>query len=65
VPAGEFGLEQQIKVGPMSGRSNCVYWLTSRGRDASERAVDAIFDLAKVSNHVLTDAEIEGALAAV
>jgi len=28
VPAGEFGLEQVIEIGPMSGKSNVVYWLT-------------------------------------
>jgi len=65
VPAGDFGLEQQIKVGPMSGRSNCVYWLTSRGRDATEQAVDAIFGAAKTTDHILTDDEIEAALAQV
>lgn len=65
VPAGEFGLKQEIKVGPMSGRSNCVYWLESRGRTASQEAVDAIFNAAKTSDHILTDAEIEAALATV
>jgi 2-isopropylmalate synthase len=64
VPAGEFGLAQQIKVGPMSGRSNCIYWLQSRGRDTADAAVDAIFNAAKTSDHILTDDEIEAALAA-
>src|SRR3954471_11006961 len=27
VPAGLFGMSQQIEVGPMSGKSNVVYWL--------------------------------------
>src|SRR6185436_8250881 len=27
VPAGEFGREQRIRIGPMSGRSNVIWWL--------------------------------------
>ena len=63
VPADEFGLAQRIRVGPMSGKSNCVFWLTSHGREATEESVDRIFKAAKVSDHVLTDPEVEAALA--
>ena len=59
VPAGEFGLEQKIEVGPMSGLSNVQYWLTSRGYPDDEALVRAIFEKAKASNRVLDDAEIE------
>src|SRR6185369_8630361 len=31
VPAGLVGRKQEIEVGPMSGESNVVYWLESRG----------------------------------
>ncbi len=31
VPASLVGRAQQIEVGPMSGRSNVVFWLESRG----------------------------------
>src|SRR5512141_1618593 len=31
VPAGLFGLEQVIEIGPMSGKSNVIYWLEKRG----------------------------------
>ena len=27
VPAGDYGREQQIRIGPMSGKSNVVFWL--------------------------------------
>ena len=62
VPADEFGLAQKIKVGPMSGRSNCVHWLKTHGHAVTEEHVTCLFDLAKVSNRVLADAEIEAAL---
>ena len=62
VPADEFGLGQKITIGPMSGRSNCVYWLKSHGHAASDENVKVLFDLAKTSNRVLKDAEILAAL---
>jgi 2-isopropylmalate synthase len=64
VPADEFGLEQRIRVGPMSGKSNCVFWLTSHGHEATEERVERIFKAAKVADHVLSDREVEAALAA-
>ena len=36
VPAGEFGLEQVIEIGPMSGKSNVIYWLEKRGFEVTE-----------------------------
>ena len=59
VPAGEFGLQQKIEVGPMSGVSNVQYWLTSHGYPADEELVQAVFRKAKDSNRVLDDGEIE------
>jgi len=59
VPADDFGLKQRIGVGPMSGKSNVIYWLESRGHAATEPLVDAIFQAAKNSKRLLTDAEIE------
>jgi isopropylmalate/homocitrate/citramalate synthase len=54
VPAHDFGLEQIIEVGPMSGKSNIVYWLERRGVAASDDLVQRIFDLAKHSDRLLT-----------
>jgi 2-isopropylmalate synthase len=58
VPAGQFGLEQVIEVGPMSGKSNVIYWLERRGLEASEDRVNRIFERAKKSSAVLAEEEI-------
>jgi len=58
VPASLFGLAQVIEVGPMSGKSNVLYWLERHGIPANEELVGKIFDAAKKSPCVLTDAEI-------
>jgi len=58
VPAGQFGLEQVVEIGPMSGKSNVIYWLEKRGLDASEETVDRIYERAKQASSVLSDEEI-------
>jgi 2-isopropylmalate synthase len=63
VPAGDFGREQVITIGPMSGKSNIVYWLEKRGKPVSDDVVNRVFERAKKSNRLLTDAEIEEAIA--
>ncbi|MHC4820370.1 MAG: LeuA family protein [Planctomycetota bacterium] len=63
VPADEFGLEQIITVGPMSGKSNAVAWLEKNGHPTDEGTVGKLFDAAKASDHVLTKEECEAALA--
>jgi 2-isopropylmalate synthase len=62
VPAGLVGRRQRIEIGHMSGRSNVEYWLASRGRDSYPELVDRIFELAKGSDHTLTDDEIEAVI---
>lgn len=59
VPAGMFGLEQRIEVGPMSGLSNVHYWLSSRGYPVKEELAQDIFQAAKDSNRLLEDSEVE------
>jgi 2-isopropylmalate synthase len=59
VPASLVGREQEIEVGPMSGRSNVVFWLERRGLPASDDIVDRIFAAAKSSNRTLTHEQIE------
>jgi len=51
-------MEQTIEVGPLSGRSNVIYWLESRGLAASDEVVDRIFKAAKESARVMSDAEL-------
>ncbi len=58
VPAHLFGLEQIIEIGPMSGKSNVLFWLERHKIPADESLVNRIFDAAKSSARVLTDAEI-------
>src|SRR5436190_10302096 len=58
VPAGLFGLKQKIEIGPMSGKSNVIYWLESRGIEANEDRVSRILDHAKKSSSVLEEDEI-------
>jgi len=58
VPASLIGREQQIDVGPMSGKSNVVFWLERHGYIASDELVDRIFTKAKSSATVLTADEI-------
>lgn len=58
VPAHLVGLEQIVEIGPMSGKSNVVYWLARHGIAETDELVNRIFDAAKNSTRVLTDAEI-------
>jgi 2-isopropylmalate synthase len=58
VPASLVGREQEIEVGPMSGRSNVVFWLERRGIVPSDDVVDRVYAAAKASPRVLTEQEI-------
>lgn len=62
VPAGEFGASQEIEIGPVSGVSNVIYWLETRGYEATPDRVERIFNLAKGSDRVLTEEEVLAAL---
>jgi 2-isopropylmalate synthase len=58
VPAHLFGLDQVIEIGPMSGKSNVLFWLEKHSIPADDSVVNRIFDAAKQSARVLTDEEI-------
>ena len=58
VPSHLFGLDQIIEIGPMSGKSNVLYWLERRGIPADEALVNRIFEAAKKSSRVLTEEEV-------
>jgi 2-isopropylmalate synthase len=58
VPASMVGRAQEIDVGPMSGKSNVIFWLEKRGLPATEEIVDRVFTKAKSSAAVLTEREI-------
>ncbi len=58
VPSNLFGLDQVIEIGPMSGRSNVIFWLEKRGIPATDDVVDRIFSAAKKATRVMTEDEI-------
>jgi len=58
VPAGQFGLKQVIEIGPMSGKSNVIYWLENRGVEPSEDRINRIYERAKQSTSVLSEEEL-------
>ena len=62
VPSHLFGLDQVIDVGPMSGKSNVLFWLQQRGIAATEDVVERIYRRAKSSDHTLSEAEIRECL---
>jgi len=64
VPAGLIGRRQEIEVGPMSGESNVVHWLESHGIEPSASRVQAVFQLAKSVDRMLTEDEIRSAAGA-
>ena len=59
VPAGQFGLEQVIEIGPMSGKSNVIYWLEKRGIEPSDERVNRIYEHAKKASSVLAEEDIQ------
>ena len=58
VPAGMFGLQQVIKVGPMSGRSNVTWVLEQHGVEPTEERIKEVLQLAKRTPRMLTDDEV-------
>ncbi len=58
VPAGLFGRQQEIEVGPMSGESNVHYWLRRRGVQVEAHVAKKILAYAKTQVRLLTSEEI-------
>jgi 2-isopropylmalate synthase len=58
VPAQMVGRMQQIEIGPLSGKSNVVFWLEQHGFVPAEEVVERVFRRAKSSLRVLTEQEI-------
>jgi 2-isopropylmalate synthase len=58
VPAKMFGRQQQIEIGPMSGKSNVIFWLECHGIEPTTERVERIFKHVKQCNRVLTDEEV-------
>lgn len=64
VVASDFGFRQKIRVGPMSGRSNVIFWMEEHGIEPTDERVDRIFEAAKKSDRLLEDGEIRDLLSA-
>ena len=58
VPAGLFGLRQQIDISHMSGMSNVRYWLVEHGYRADDALCQHVFEVAKGVNRTLRDDEV-------
>ena len=58
VPSHLFGMEQVIDIGPLSGKSNVLFWLERHGIATSDDVVERIYKRAKNSDHTLSEAEI-------
>ncbi len=58
VPSHWFGMEQQIEIGPMSGKSNVIFWLEKRGIKPTDELVEKIFARAKQADRLLTEVEL-------
>jgi 2-isopropylmalate synthase len=58
VPASWFGRQQEIEIGHQSGVSNVRYWLNRRGIEATDELVQTVFDAAKRTDRLLSDAEV-------
>lgn len=59
VPAGEFGKQQRIEIGHMSGLSNVLYWLEVHGVPARDGLAEHLLEQAKATNRVLADGEVQ------
>ena len=63
VPASYFGRSQTIEISHVSGMSNVKYWLREHGYDhENEELCRRVFELAKKTDHTLSEAEIRGVL---
>ncbi len=58
VPSHWFGLDQKIEIGPLSGKSNVVYWLEKQGVEPTDELVEKIFARAKQADRLLTEVEL-------
>ena len=65
IPARMVGRRQEIEIGPMSGKSNVIFWLEQRGLPAPDDVVDRILATAKKAASVLTEAEIRAVIGPV
>jgi 2-isopropylmalate synthase len=54
-------MQQNISVGPMSGKSNVIWVLEHNGLEATQERIDKVLDAAKSSPRQLTTSEVVAA----
>jgi 2-isopropylmalate synthase len=62
VPAQDYGLQQIIRIGHMSGRSNITWWLEQHGHEVTDELVAHLFEVAKGQRRLMPDSEVEAAV---
>ena len=62
VPAADYGLQQVIRIGHMSGRSNIIWWLQQNGYETTDELVSHMFEVAKGQRRMMTDEEVHAAI---
>ena len=65
VPASWVGRTQEIEIGHMSGSSNVLHYLRSRGMPTDQPVLDAVMAAAKRSERLLSEEEILEAVRSV
>ena len=58
VPAQDFGLQQIIRIGHMSGRSNIIWWLEKNNFEPTDELVAHLFEVAKSKRRLMSDDEV-------
>jgi 2-isopropylmalate synthase len=58
VPASWIGRSQEIEIGHMSGGSNVLYYLKTRGLPHGPQVIEAVLAVAKRSQRLLTEEEV-------
>ena len=61
VPAHLVGLEQKIRVGPMSGKSNVLWELERLGIEITDERIERVLEAGKKSSRLLSDDEVRAA----
>ena len=65
VPASWVGKQQEIEVGFMSGKWNVRLWMDRHGIEYSDARGEAILTAAKRANRILSEEDIQAAIASV
>jgi len=62
VPASDYGLKQNIRIGHMSGRSNIIWWLKNNEYQVTDELVEHMFSVAKKQRKLMEDEEIHNSV---